>query len=151
MCERRDIWDGRQIKTNRDEIQRRFYNVLTTTTKSCSARMLKLISIMCWTKCYPFESIGIMFGISSQPGNRWTKIPDYSLLDVMVVVFTSENSDDTAGWETKSITKYRGDKRLQNRKPGGENAHCGYSPHVLYVVLGRSYDFQEGRMMASVQ
>ena len=30
------------------------------------------------------------FGISSQPGARWTNFPDYSLLDVMVLVTPRE-------------------------------------------------------------
>ena len=85
------------------------------------------------------------FGVSAQPGDRWTKFPDYRDLDAMVLVYTSEDSDATAEWEKNSIAKYRKDRRLQNRKPGGENAHCGYSPHFLYIVFGTRKQFETGR------
>ena len=85
------------------------------------------------------------FGVSAQPGDRRTKFPDYRDLDAMVLVYTSENSDATAMWETHSIAKYRKDRRLQNRKPGGENAHCGYSLHFLNIVFGTRKQFETGR------
>ena len=88
------------------------------------------------------------FGVSSQPGVRWTAFPDYKYLDTMLLVVTSERSDLTASWEIKSISNFRNDARLQNRKPGGENAHCGVSPHFLYIVFGMPYQFERGRMLS---
>ena len=91
------------------------------------------------------------FGISAQPAIRWTAFADYKFLDLMVVVFTSENSDDTANLEKQVILKHRSDNRLQNVKPGGENAHCGVSPHFLYIVFGKSHQFARGRNLASAR
>ena len=91
------------------------------------------------------------FGISSQPGVRWSAFPDYKFLDVMLLVYTSENSDDTARLEIEFIKKFRNDARLQNRSPGGENAHCGCSPHFLYIVFGWRHQFADGRVLAGAR
>jgi len=88
------------------------------------------------------------FGISADPANRFTSFVDYRFLDLMVLVYTAEDSDFTAKYEEQCITKYRGDSRLQNRKPGGENAHCGCSPHFLYVVFGKPRQFEYGRRLS---
>ena len=85
------------------------------------------------------------FGVSCAPSNRWTAFPDYKHLETMLLVYTSENSDDTAKLERACIAKYRNDARLQNRSPGGENAHCGTSPHFVYIVLGKPHQFAMGR------
>ena len=37
-----------------------------------------------------FRNCHFKFGISSMPGVRWTKFPDYSLLDLMVLLYTTE-------------------------------------------------------------
>ena len=96
-----------------------------------------------------YRSHHFKFGITHQPAARWTEFPDYQHLDAMCLVYTSEDSCRTADWETRCISKFKSDFRLKNRKPGGENAHCGYSPHFLYIVLGTDRQFDAGRRSAS--
>ena len=96
----------------------------------------------------PYRQHVFKFGITAEPSRRWTVFGDYNFLDLMVLVFTSENSDDTANLEKKSIKRYRSDNRLQNIKPGGENAHGGVAPHFVYIVFGTHWQFDRGRMLA---
>jgi len=91
------------------------------------------------------------FGITSMPSVRWTAFPDYKYLDLMVLIYTSENSDDTARYERQCIGDYRSDNRLQNRAPGGENAHCGLAPHFLYIVFGKRHQFEQGRVISRLR
>jgi hypothetical protein len=73
------------------------------------------------------------------------------ILHTVFLQLCFEDSDQTAKLETEFIKQFRSDKRLKNRKPGGENAHCGASPHFLYVVFGTPGDFEDGRILARVR
>ena len=79
-----------------------------------------------------YKNCVFKFGISSQPGVRWSAFPDYKFLEVMLLVYTSENSDDTARLETEFIAKFRNDDRLQNRSPGGERPLRLLPPFFVY-------------------
>jgi hypothetical protein len=59
----------------------------------------RILSIGCYRE-HAFK-----FGITSIPSVCWTAFPDYKYLDLMVLIYTSENSDDTARFETQCIAE----------------------------------------------
>ena len=83
-------------------------------------------------------------GITYEPHDRLNR-PDYVQLPRMCVSVVTENSTLTAEAETNAITRYKPDPRCMNIAPGGESAHHGCSPHFLYVVFGKPWQFRKRR------
>ena len=92
----------------------------------------------------------LRIGITCHPAHRWSNSRygyQHAHYSGMNVIYVSESSDKVAAMERALIGRYRyidrsgkcvgnpGHPRCSNRAPGGENAHCGYSPFFVYVVF----------------
>ena len=92
-------------------------------------------------------------GITYMPWNRIT-YADYRHDDrKMIMSLVSDSSELIAAAEENAISRYRpmdragqriegGDPRCQNRAPGGEGAHHGFSPFFCYVVFGNHHNWR---------
>ena len=85
------------------------------------------------------------WGISFWPQNRFHSpfMGDYRRAKAQIfLVLVSENMDAIKRAEETCIREWRANPRQRNRNPGGEGGDHGWSPHFLYLAVGRAHGWR---------